>query len=390
MDTADVVVIGAGVIGTSIAFRLSQQGRKVVLLDKGGPGSGASGSCDKAIFLQSKRPGIHMELALASRRMYDSLETELEADLELKNDGGMVVIETPEQFEFMTGFIAKQQAAGISVSLLDAVEARDRQPCLSRHILGASFSPDDAEVNPLALNTALFRAAARHGAQLQTHTEVLSINTKRGRVNSVQTTRGNISTPVVINAAGPHAGAVGQLSGVHIPVSPRRGTILISEAVAPAVHGNVLCAQYIAAKHLTGASNANTPPFGIGLSLGQTNSGNLLIGGSREFKDFEKPQGTEVMTEIAKHASRIIPDLDKVRIIRSMTGFRPSTGDGLPIVGWAPDLEGYLVAAGHEGDGIALAPITGTLVRDLLDSHHHDNPFLPALSMDRFAASVHP
>jgi len=385
MKTADAVVIGAGVIGTSVAFRLAEQGRKVVLVDKHGPGAGASGSCAKAIFLQSKRPGVHMELAVASRRMYDQLEDELDARLELKNDGGMVAIETPEHLEFMRDFVGKQQDAGISVTLLDGDDARKHQPCLARHVLGASFSPDDAEVNPLALNTALYRAAVRNGAEAMTHCEVMAINSANGRVTSVDTMRGRISTPLVINAAGPYAGGIGELAGVNVPVKPRRGTILISEAVAPMVRGSMLCAQYIAAKHLA-ATGAKAPPYGVGLSLGQTDTGNLLIGGSREFSGFDKAQGPEIMAAIARHASRIVPALAKLRIIRSMTGFRPYTGDGLPIIDRAPEIDGYIIAAGHEGDGIALAPITGVLVRNLLDGTA--DPFLQALSVHRFTASV--
>ncbi|UYQ76554.1 FAD-binding oxidoreductase [Glutamicibacter sp. JL.03c] len=385
MDSADAVVIGAGVIGTSIAFRLAQQGREVIVVEQVGPGSGASGSCDKAIFLQSKRPGIHMELALASRRMYDSLGAELDADIELKGDGGMVVIESAEQLEFMKGFIGQQQSAGISVELLDAAQTRERQPCISHHVLGASHSPDDAEVNPLALNAAFYRAALRLGARFQTHTEVIAIDSQHGRITGLTTTRGQIAAPVVINAAGPQARHVGALAGVEVPVEPRRGTILISEALPHLVHGNVLCAQYIAAKHLASVNPENAPPFGIGLSLGQTDSGNLLIGGSRQFTGFDKPQGVEVMRAIAKHAVRLVPSLRDTQIIRSMTGFRPSTGDGLPIISTVPELTGYVVAAGHEGDGIALAPITGSLVAELLEAGQPRSAFLPALSIDRFS-----
>lgn len=389
MKSADVVVIGAGVSGTSIAFRLAQQGRKVIVVERGGPGSGASGACDKAIFLQSKRPGVHMELALVSRRMYDSLGAELDADIEFQNDGGMVAIENERHHEFMLAFVEQQRRAGITVSLLDGDEARSRQPLLAPHIIGASFSPDDAEVNPLALNAALFRAAARHGAAIQTHSEVTAINHEGGRVTSVDTTKGRILTELVINAAGPYAAHIGDLAGVNVPVQPRRGTILISEPIAPVIHGSLVCSQYIAAKHLTEVDSCvPVPPFGIGLSLGQTKSGNLLIGGSREFAGFNKIPGPEVVPEIARHAARIAPAIASVRIIRSMTGFRPYTGDGLPIIDYAPGLEGYVIAAGHEGDGLALAPITGQLVSDLIAGSGPTHHFLDALRVGRLTSAA--
>ncbi|MCX8453665.1 FAD-binding oxidoreductase [Paenarthrobacter ureafaciens] len=389
MKSADAVVIGAGVSGSSIAFRLAQLGLKVVLVDKNGPGAGASGACDKAIFMQSKRPGLHMELALASRRMYDTLESELEHSVEFESDGGMVVIETPRHMEFMKDFIQKQRNAGISVSLIDGDAARAAQPFLAPHILGASYSPDDADVNPLALNAAFFRAARRHGAVLQTHSEVTGVHTKRGRVTAVETTRGTISTELVINAAGPFAKRVGALSNIDIPVQPRRGTILISESIAKKVTGCVLDAQYIASKHLR-SDNDDAPPYGVGFSLGQTVSGNLLIGGSREFAGFDKRSDPDVVATIAKHAARIAPELASTRIIRTMTGFRPYTGDGLPIIDWAPGTDGYVIAAGHEGDGLALAPLTGQLVADLLQGTGPTHHFLEGLTLGRFATGNKP
>ncbi|WP_395405889.1 NAD(P)/FAD-dependent oxidoreductase (plasmid) [Arthrobacter sp. UC242_113] len=386
MKTADAVVIGAGVSGSSIAFRLAQQGLKVVIVDKNGPGSGASGSCDKAIFMQSKRPGLHMELAMASRRMYDTLEAELEQSVEFESDGGMVVIETPRHMEFMKDFIEKQRKAGISVSLIDGDAARTAQPFLAPHILGASFSPDDADVNPLALNAAFFRAAKRHGAVHLTHSEVIAVNTERGKVTSVETTRGSISTGLAINAAGPYAKSVGALSNIDIPVQPRRGTILISESIPKKVTGCLLDAQYIASKHLR-SDNDDAPPYGVGLSLGQTVSGNLLIGGSREFAGFDKRPNQDVIATIAAHAARIAPELAKTRIIRTMTGFRPYTGDGLPIIDRAAEVDGYIIAAGHEGDGLALAPLTGQLVVDLIKGSGPTHHFLSGLRVDRFAGS---
>lgn len=384
---SDVVVIGAGVIGSSIAFRLASNGYSVVLVDRAGPGAGASGACDKAIFLQSKRPGLHMELALASRNLYQELSAELAADIELRNDGGMVAIETPAHLEFMRGFVKQQQAAGIRVELLDGDTAREIQPVLAPHILGATHSPDDAEVNPLALNSAFFAAAVRAGAVVKTHTEVTGFSSKSGRVTGVQTTSGFLPTDLVINAAGPHAGHISRLANVDTPITPRRGCILISEAMTTQVKGNLLCAQYIAAKHLRDVAGSVVPPYGIGLSLGQTASGNLLIGGSREFVGFNKDVDPLVPAQIAKHAVRLVPALAQARIIRTMTGFRPSTADGLPIIGFARELEGFIIAAGHEGDGIALAPITSHLVRDLLVGSGPTHHFLAELDPQRFAYS---
>ncbi|QKY68786.1 FAD-binding oxidoreductase [Lentibacillus sp. CBA3610] len=381
METADAVVIGGGVIGTSIAYRLSEY-RKVFLIEQGEIGAQTSGSCDKAIFLQSKKPGFPIKLAKASREIYENLEGELDTSVEFKKNGGMIVIESEAYMDSMKKFVKEREKAGIDVKLLDHKEVRAWQPGLSSDIAGASWCAEDAEVNPLLLTQAFAQAARRRGADIRTHTEVTDILCERGKVVGVQTTHGRIATETVINAAGPFAFRIAEMAGVGLTIMPRRGAVLITEKLDPLIHGNILCSQYIAAKHAAG-DTGNVPPYGIGLSLGQTDSGNLLIGGSREFKGFDKSVGPDVLSGIAKHAVRIAPVLKDVNIIRSMAGFRPFTGDGLPVVDKAKEVEGFIIAAGHEGDGIALAPITGQLVASLVENKDDYNDLLKPLRLDR-------
>ncbi|MFD1928033.1 NAD(P)/FAD-dependent oxidoreductase [Sporosarcina siberiensis] len=383
MNSADVVVIGGGVIGTSIAYRLGATGRRVILIEKGGIGAETSASCDKAIFLQSKKPGFPSQLAKASRKVYENLEEELGVSFEFKRAGGMIVIQSEAHLEFMKNFVDIQKAAGMDIHLLNQKDTLEIQPCLSPRTIGSTYSSEDAEVNPLLLSQAFASAAKQYGVEIQTHTEVQSIEVNDGKVIGLQTNNGFIGTELVINAGGPFSPSLAKMVGVHLPIQPRRGVILISEKIQPIVSGNVLCSQYIVAKHLTNLDEDELPPFGIGLSLGQTDSGNLLIGGSREFVGFDKSVSSDLLKAIAAHAIRIVPSLSSVRIIRSMVGFRPYTGDGLPVIDFVPGIKGYIIAAGHEGDGIALAPITGHLVTALLDNHSKYKNFLKPLSYDR-------
>ncbi|GAK07927.1 FAD-binding oxidoreductase [Geomicrobium sp. JCM 19038] len=232
MKSAEVVVIGAGVIGTSIAYRLAQTGREVLMIDRNGIGAATSSACDKAIFLQSKRPGLHMELARESRKMYDTLENELGQSVEFKGAGGTVAIQTESQMEFMKQFINNQNQAGIDVSLLDQQEAKESQPILADDVIGAAYSPDDAEVNPLKLSQGFAAAAKRIGVKFQTHTEVIGIEKSNGKITGVKTAKGTILTETVVNATGPFASAIAQFTGVPMNIEPRRGVILISEKVA--------------------------------------------------------------------------------------------------------------------------------------------------------------
>ena len=135
---ADVVVIGGGVIGSSVAYHLSQRKMSVVLLEKGGLVSGTSGACDGLVYLQSKRPGAHLKLAMESRKRFDSLEQELGRDIEFRAHGGMIVIETQEELEAMRLFAEDQKESGLEVTLLEGKQARELEPSLSEGILGCT------------------------------------------------------------------------------------------------------------------------------------------------------------------------------------------------------------------------------------------------------------
>lgn len=381
VEKADAVVVGGGVIGASVAYRLARQGRKTILVEKGSMASGASGACDKAVFLQSKKPGFHMELAQASMEIYENLETELDVPFEYQQEGGMIVLQDEEHRPMIDRLVKRQQKGGISVELLNGDEARKRQPELASDVTGATWSEKDAEVNPLLLTHAFRQAAVRHGAIIRTNTEVVDILTEQGKVSGVITNKGKIATDVVVNAAGAHAGEIGRMIGIDIPVAPRKGVILVTEKIPRMIRGNVLCTQYIFLKHSkTEGANGKMQ---IGLSLGQTHSGNLLIGGSREFAGFDRTTNVDVVTGIAAHATRLFPFLKHVSIIRAMVGFRPYTGDGLPIIDEASEAKGFFTVAGHEGDGIALAPVTGRIAVDLIENSGRYLSFANQLGMKR-------
>src|SRR5690606_28861699 len=131
------------------AYYLAKSGADVTLLESKDIASGTSGACDRAIMLQSKKPGPTLDLAKESAKLYENLEDELEADLEYRKGGGMIIIETMEEMKAMEDMIRRQQKAGIDVRLISGDEARERQPGLSKELLGSTWWEHDAEVNPL-------------------------------------------------------------------------------------------------------------------------------------------------------------------------------------------------------------------------------------------------
>ena len=364
-------------IGASILHHLSKMKIKAILVEKNGLASGSSGACDGLIFLQSKKPGPHLQLALESQANFENLQEELDLQVEYRNSGGMIIVEDEEELKAIGSFIEEQRNTGLDVSILDPHEAREREPSLSDAISGATFSPLDAKINPILLTLAFIASAQRSGGKAFTDCEVTGLEVKSGRVNAVHTTRGKIETSVAVNAAGAHAASIGQMVDVTIPIKPRRGQVLVTESVPPVVTSGILSAQYIAAKF---NSTLDKPNEG-GISVDQTYSGNVLLGSTREFVGFDKRTTYIGIKNIVMQTTRVIPRLKDMHIIRAFAGLRPYTPDGLPILGTVEGIEGFVMAAGHEGDGVALSPATGALIAELIDRG------TTHISLDEFALS---
>ncbi|MFZ5633221.1 MAG: NAD(P)/FAD-dependent oxidoreductase [Bacillota bacterium] len=389
LNSPDVVIVGGGIVGACTAYFLAKKGVRVTVVEAGDIAAGASGSCDRAIMIQSKNPGLMMQMALAGAEIYRGLESELGAELEYNNAGGMILIENEEEMGVMEQIVKRQRAAGIDVRIIGRREAQERQPAVSPHILGSTYWDGDADVNPMRVCLAMAGAARTLGARFLLHTRVSGFLTDKGRVAGVRTSGGDISSDTVLIAAGAWSPELGQMAGVNIPIVPRKGQILVTEPLPPLIRGNVLSGSYIASKHnpeLAGKDNVIKKKLGIGLSLGQTRSGNLLVGGSRQFAEYDRSTNVDAVRAIAENAARLFPVLKNVRIIRTFAGLRPYTPDGLPILGPAPERPGLFIAAGHEGDGIALGPFTGRLMAEVLTGGNHGwdlRPFRP----ERFTAT---
>ncbi len=380
---ADVVVIGGGIIGAAISYFLSRQNISVILLEKNGIASGSSGACDGAVVMQTKKPGIHLKLAMESHALLTRIQDNLPIPIEFENNGGLIVMESDDELTAMKQFVAAQKKAGLAVQLLDQKQLRAFAPCLSDHLIGATYSQQDSTINPMALTLAFALGAKQMGSEIITDTFVENIDLEKGRIAAVATSAGKISTRIVVNATGVHASEIGQMLGIAIPITPRRGQILVTEARSRLLKPWLGSANYIAAKFNPQLAQNGT----AGLSLDQTHNGNFLIGSTREFVGYDKRTTATSIKQIAKRAVRILPDLKKLNLIRSFAGLRPYTPDGLPILGKVKKVKGFIMAAGHEGDGIALSAITGKLIADLILKDKTDFS-LDSFKLNRFSENT--
>jgi sarcosine oxidase subunit beta len=384
-ETADVIVIGGGVIGAAVAYYLAVRKVRVLLLEKKDLAAGSSGACDGLVFLQSKKPGVHLRLAMRSRELFETLAETLPVPVEYRPSGGLIVIETEEEAAAMETFVSKQRQSGLDVTLLSAEETREREPALAETIVGAAYSPMDGKINPLALTHGFAQGAKAHGADIRTHTAVTGFRQSGGRVTGVVTGRGTFTADVFVNAAGVYAPDIAAFLGFSVPIHPRRGQILVTEAVSPTLGHALLSARYIAAKY----DPALAEKGGQGVSMEQTEHGNILVGSTREFAGYNRNTTIEGIGSVAARAAALVPGLKNIHVIRAFAGLRPYTPDGLPMLGKVAGLDNLVMAAGHEGDGIALSAVTGQLIANLIVDGETDPP-LSEFSPNRFIEKAPP
>jgi glycine/D-amino acid oxidase-like deaminating enzyme len=254
----------------------------------------------------------------------------------------------------------EQRAHGVDDEVIDERGLHDLEPHLARGMAGGVFYPGDAQVQPVLAAARLLQAAVDEGARLRLGPEVTGLAVADGRVAGVRTTDGLVDADFVVNAAGTWAGQLAAAFGAPVPVLPRRGFILVTEALPPVIRHKVYSADYVA--------NVASSSAGLETSsvIEGTRSGTVLIGASRERVEFDRTISVPVVRRLAAQAVALFPVLASVNLMRVYLGFRPYSPDHLPIIGADPRVPGLLHACGHEGAGIGLAPATGELIAALI------------------------
>ncbi len=364
----DVIIVGGGIIGCSIAWQLSKKGQKVLVIERKDMASGAAGATDGVVGYHTKKPGKQMDLAVRSIEMFGTLSKELGEDIEFeKNAGGMQPVENEIEWNMLNEIVEEQKKSGVDIQMISKDEAKKIEPQLADNIYGALYSPTGGKVNPLKLTMAFANAAKRLGAEILIDTEVTGFILEDKIVKGVKTSRGEFFAEKVVVSSGAWSGEVASLAGLNFPIKPRKGQLAVTEPIGPFMKATLQCARYNIIKFKPEMIDDEAIlRVGASLSIEQTEEGGLIIGGTREFVDYEEENTFEAIEMMMRRAIRFFPSLADVSVIRYFAGFRPFTPDGMPLLGKVDGLDGFYMAAGHEGDGIALAPITGLLMSELI------------------------
>ena len=384
----DVLIIGGGIIGCSIAYYTSKYGRDVTIIEKGEFVSGTSSRCDGNILAIDKDPGFDSQMSLVSQKLVTDLSEELEHSFEYRAPGSILVCESDEEMEAAQQWVNRQKEAGLPFRMLDRQDIREESPFFADDLLGGLECATDSTVNPYLLAFSLLSEAQKFGAKAFKQTEVKSINIDTNGSFVVETTNGTFTAQQVVNAAGVWAPKIGQMLNINIPIEPRKGHIIVASRQQHVGCRKVMEFGYLISKFGGKRKvDALTEKYGVALVFEPTESQNFLIGSSREFVGFHTRINNEVIKCIANRAIRFYPKMADMMVIRSYAGLRPWTEDHLPIISRVEHIPNYFIAAGHEGDGISLAAVTGKVIEELLNEKETIIPIEP-LRLSRFTERV--
>ena len=366
--TYDVVIVGAGVIGTSCAYHLVKKGFSVAMVEKDDVAKGTSSHCDSVALIVDKMPGVDAAMGYAGIQRFKELRDELEYDFELHERGCMYVCETEEELEVCTKYANDLAAQGFKVYPLTAEQLQEREPYLAKDLLGGLFSEECISLNPFKLCFAFVQAVEGKGLDVYRHTEVTGIKLHdKKEVIGVETTKGVITTNRVINCCGVWAPEVGKMVDVNIPIIPRKGVILVSGATFPICKQKIHEFGYMVSKFgLECKRDPELEKHGVSFIIEPSSGNNVLVGSSRNFSDINTDTEIEVIQTMSKRALRFFPILKDLNCVRAYAGVRPYMEDHLPLITQVDEVPGYYIAAGHEGDGISMSPVTGQLMSEII------------------------
>ena len=350
--TAGVVVIGGGVVGCSIAYHLARRGqRDVLVLERDAVGAGTTSKAAGGIRAQFATE-TEIRFSLESRRVFETFAEEFGVDPGYTRIGYLFLVTDEADLRGFEARMALQRGLGVDVRRLAPDDAARLVPGLRvDDLVAAVWGPDDAMAGPAEVTDGFARRARALGARIVEGVEVTAIEQEGGRVRGVQTARGPVATPVVVNAAGPAAARVARLAGVHVPVLPRRRHIFYTEPF-PELPGPVPL----------------TTDRGSGFYFRKELDAVLLSPGdvTDVGDDLVAPVDWSMVEDVVPKAVHRLPALERARIAGGWAGLRPLTPDDHAIIGPAPGVEGFFLAVGFCGHGFQHAPATGRLVAEWL------------------------
>lgn len=374
MHTAEVVIVGGGIVGSSIAYHLTAAGCKDVLVieRETAQGKGSTGKSMGGVRAQFSTP-VNIQMSLYSIPFYASFDERLGNPAGYRPQGYLFCATHEKHLAYLKTNYQKQVAMGLKdVRLILADEIRGMFPQLrSDDIVGGSFCSTDGFVDPYSAMTGFMTWAADHGAKIWKNAHVIGVERDGKGVAGVETTRGAVSTRKVVNAAGAWAAAVGKMSGVDLPVEPLRRMLVPTEPFDEFPHSAPMIIDMSTGFHFR--------PEALGFLLAWNDP--------EETPGYKMDFEPGFIEKILTRAADRVPVFENLAVNpkRAWAGLYEMTPDHHPILGEAPGVPGFFLANGFSGHGVMHAPATGKILSDLILSGKTDLVDASLLGLSRFA-----
>jgi sarcosine oxidase subunit beta len=366
--TANVAIIGGGIMGASTAYHLAKRGcSDVVILEKDLLAQASTGLSAGGIRQQFSHPA-NIRLSQEAVRVFECFEDEFGVDIEFRQVGYLFLAQSEQVWQEFLSNVEVQRSCGVPVEALSPGEIKYRWPYLHvEDLCGGTFGPKDGYADPYMAAMGFASAARRLGVRVEERARVTGIRVRDGRVQGVDTTRGPVAAPVVVNVAGPWAGEVARMAGFELPVQPYRRQVFVTQPFDPIQKPVPMILDIEPAFYFRGE--------GPGVLMGMS--------------DPDEPSGFDThvdypfMERVIDAAIHRAPLLEDAEILRGWGGLYAITPDDNPIITALPGVSGLFCAVGFSGHGFQQAPTVGRILSDLiLDGETEFN--LSPFAHDRF------
>lgn len=367
----DVIIIGAGSIGTPAAYYLARYGLKVLVVDK-----------DSSVGQESNKRAIggirathsdpaKISLCLRSIEVFSTWKETYGDDIEWLRGGYSFVAYRQEEQKTLKDLLQVQKKFGLNIDWYDAKALLEIVPDLNpENLLGGTFSPEDGNCSPLLATHAFYRQAVSAGAEFHFHEPVLELIISNGKIRGLKTSKDEYSSNIVINATGAWAKAIAAMGKMDVPVNPDAHEAGITEPVAKFLEPMVV--------------DIRPSPGSSNYYFYQHQTGQIVfcISPSPSIWGFDTRETSDFLPMVSRRMIEIMPRLSNIRVRRTWRGLYPMTPDGFPIIGWSQETEGFLQAVGMCGQGFMLGPGVGELLTRFVRNEltDKDNEILPYVS----------
>ncbi len=372
-NVSEAVIIGGGIIGCATAYYLAKAGVSVTVLEKSQIGEGGSSRNGGGV-RQSGRDPRELPIAMYGvEHLWPTLSEELGMDVEYYKKGNLRLAKTEAHIKILQGLTDSATKKGLEVRMINGEEVRQINPYLSKEVIGASWCPSDGHANPLLATLAFYKNARRLGARFITGEKVIRIKKIKGKARQVITEQNCYEGENIILAAGFDSNPIAGSIGIHIPMNRVLLEALVTEA------------QPKMFEQMLGTAEADF--YGH-----QSTHGSFVFGGSSGIdaytSDYDRPV-TNSMTAscICRGIIRYFPELATAKIVRTWAGWVDEAADHVPVISFAEEIPGLILACGFSGHGFGISPAVGKLLSEMV-LEGKPSIDLSALRYDRFKAKI--